>query len=128
MYHDALRAVGISATIKPMTEIEPRPSKMAWAAANLVLLLCACAAWGWLDYLYVTQFWTPDEMRAATDWLMLGIIAASMLVNLWLLRKRSLAVHLLGALAASLAVTALWWMAIALAGNAFHIAIGGTAG
>jgi len=101
---------------------------MAWAAANLVLLLCACAAWGWLDYLYVTQFWTPDEMRAATDWLMLGIIAASMLVNLWLLRKRSLAVHLLGALAASLAVTALWWMAIALAGNAFHIAIGGTAG
>lgn len=59
---------------------------------------------------------------------MLGIIAASMLVNLWLLRKRNLVVHLLGALAAALAVTALWWMAIVLAGGVFHTAIGGTPG
>lgn len=110
-----------------MTDTETRPSKTAWAAANLVLLLCACAAWGWIDYLYVTQFWTPEEMRVATDWLMLGIIAASMLVNLWLLRKKRIAAHLLGALAASLAVTALWWMMIALFGNGFHAAIGGTA-
>ena len=51
-----------------------------------------------------------------------------MLANLWLLRKRTFAVHLLGALGAALAVTALWWMALALFGNAFHIAIGGTAG
>jgi hypothetical protein len=104
------------------------PGTLAWAVTNIALLLLACLTWGWLDYLYVTQFWTPDEMRAATDWLMLGIIAASMLVNLWLLRKGSLAVHLLGALGAALAVTALWWMAIVLAGNAFHAAIGGTAG
>lgn len=51
-----------------------------------------------------------------------------MLANLWLLRKRSTRAHLLGALAAALAVAALWWMAIALAGNAFHAAIGGTVG
>lgn len=111
-----------------MTDIESRPRKTTWAIVNLVLLVCACAAWGWMDYLYVTQFWTPEEMREATDWLMLGIIAASMLVNLWLLRKKRMAVHLLGALAAALAVTALWWMALVLAGNSFHAAIGGTVG
>ena len=111
-----------------MTDMKTRPSMPAWPAANVALLVCACVAWGWMDYLYVTQFWAPEEMRAATDWLMLGIIAASMLVNLWLLRKRSLVVHLLGALAASLAVTTLWWLAIALAGSAFHAAIGGTSG
>ena len=81
-----------------------------------------------MDYLYVSQFWTPEEMRAATDWLMLGIIAATMVVNLWLLRKRDLVVHLLGALASALAVTTLWWLAITLAGNAFHVAIGGDVG
>src|SRR6056297_2906320 len=102
--------------------------QLAWALYNLALLALALLAWGWLDYRYVTRFWTPEEMRLATDWLMLGIIAASMLMNLWLLRKRSLSVHLLGALAAALAVTTLWWMAVALAGNAFHAAIGGTAG
>ena len=111
-----------------MTDMKTRPSMPAWAAVNLVLLICACAAWGWMDYLYVTQFWTPEEMRGATDLLMLGIIAASMLVNLWLLRKKRMAVHLLGALAAALTVTALWWLALVLAGEAFHAAIGGTAG
>lgn len=104
------------------------PGPLGWAIFNLVLLVLGCVAWGWLDYRYVTQFWTPEEMRAATDWLMLAIIAGSMLANLWLLRKRSLVVHLLGALASALAVTVLWWLAITLAGSAFHAAIGGTVG
>ncbi|MGM0658065.1 MAG: hypothetical protein ACQET0_05770 [Pseudomonadota bacterium] len=104
------------------------PGLPAWAISNLAVLVLGCVAWGWLDYRYVTQFWSPGEMRAATDWLMLAIIAASMVVNLWLLRKRSLVVHLLGALAAALAVTALWWLALTLAGGAFHAAIGGSAG
>jgi len=105
-----------------------RPGAGTWAAVNAGLLVLACIAWGWMDYLYVSQFWTPEEMRAATDWLMLGIIAATMVVNLWLLRKRDLVVHLLGALASALAVTTLWWLAITLAGNAFHVAIGGDVG
>ena len=83
---------------------------------------------GTIKYAMIEQLRKPpEEMREATDWLMLGIIAVSMLVNLWLLRKKRIAAHLLGALAASLAVTALWWMMIALFGNAFHAAIGGTA-
>ena len=81
-----------------------------------------------MDYLYVSQFWKPEEMRMATDWLMLGIIATTMVVNLWLLRTRKTLVQLLGAFGAALVVTALWWLAIALAGNAFHVAIGGDVG
>lgn len=109
-----------------MTGPSRTPGALAWALSNLAILVLACLAWGWLDYRYVTQFWTPDEMRETTDWLMLGIVAGSMLANLWLLRKRSLPLHLLGALASALAVTALWWAIILLAGNAFHTAIGGT--
>jgi len=47
-----------------------------------VLRLCALIAEGWMDHLFVTQFRTPDEMRASTDWLMIFIIAASPPVNL----------------------------------------------
>jgi len=103
------------------------PGVVAWAGINLAILLLALVVWGWLDYRYVAQFWTPDEMRAATDWLMLGVITGSMLANLWLLRKRNLPTHLLGALGSALAVTSLWWLAITLAGSAFHAAIGGNA-
>jgi len=109
-----------------MTKTIAPPGVRAWALTNFAILAAACLAWAWLDYRYVTQFWTPGEMREATDWLMLGVIAGSMLVNLWLLRKRNLATHLLGALASSLVVTTLWWLAIMLAGSAFHAAIGGT--
>ncbi len=104
------------------------PGLLTWAITNFALLVLGCLAWGWLDYCYIRQYWTPEEMRQATDWLMLGILAFSMAVNLWLLRKQSMAVHLLGALAAALSVAALWWTAIALVGNVFHTAIGGTAG
>lgn len=104
------------------------PGPIAWAVANLVLLVLALIAWAWLDYRYVHDYWTPEEMRRATDWLMFGVVAASMLANLWLLRRLGTAAHLLGALAAALAVTTLWWAAIALFGNAFHAAIGGTVG
>ena len=109
-----------------MTIKQIRPSIATWFTANLALVILGLLAWGWLDYRYIHEYWTPGEMRATTDWLMLGIIAGSMLVNLWLLRKRNLVVHLAGALASALAVTALWWLAIALAGNAFHTAVGGT--
>jgi len=43
------------------------------------------------------------------------------------LRKQTLAVHLLGTFAATPAVTVLWWISIALAGNPFHASNGGTA-
>ena len=109
-----------------MPKTNRSPGLLAWAITNLTLLILACLVWGWLDYRYVTQFWTPEEMRETTDWLMLGIIAGAMLANLWLLRKRSLPVHLLGALASALAVTGAWWVILALAGSAFHAAIGGT--
>ena len=101
---------------------------MVWLTVNLALVILGLLAWGWLDYRYVHEYWTPGEMRETTDWLMLGIIAGSMLANLWLLRKRHVVTHVLGALATSLAVTTLWWLAIMLAGNAFHVAIGGDFG
>ena len=109
-----------------MQKTNRSPGILAWALSNLAIIILACIAWGWLDYRYVTRFWTPAEIREATDWLMLGIIAGAMLANLWLLRKRSLPVHLLGALASALAVTTAWWVTLALAGSAFHAAIGGT--
>lgn len=102
------------------------PGVAVWATVNLALLFLAVVAWGWLDHRYVAQFWTPDEMRQATDWLTLGIAAIVMSTNLWLLRKYSIANHLLGALGSAVAITALWWAIVALAGNAFHTAIGGT--
>lgn len=104
------------------------PGLLAWAVTNLALLILACLVWGWLDYRYVTQFWTPEEMRRATEWLLPAVAAVAMLANLRLLRKRGTATHLLGALASALAVTALWWLAVALGGNAFHAAIGGSVG
>jgi len=104
-----------------------RPGLAAQAAFNLGLAILALLAWGWLDYRYIHEHWTPGEMRAATDWLMLGIIAGSMLANLWLLRRQSLLGHTLGAVIGALAVLTLWWVTISLAGNAFHVAIGGDA-
>lgn len=102
------------------------PGVVAWSAVNLALLILALLAWGWLDYRYIHEYWTPGEMRQATGWLMPGIAAVVMAANLWLLRKYSSATHLIAALASAIAITALWWAIILLAGNLFHAAIGGT--
>lgn len=111
-----------------MTESPSRAGVLLWLFANLALVAAACAWWGWLDWQYVTRYWTAGEMRAAAEPVPLALAAAAMLLNLWLLRRRSAAVHIGGSLAAAMAAVALWWGLIAVAGGWFHAAIGGTPG
>lgn len=99
---------------------------VAWSAVNLAMLILALLAWGWLDYRYIHEYWTPEEMRQATEWLLPAIASLAMLVNLWLLRRHGTALHLVGALGSATAITALWWAIILLAGDSFHTALGGT--
>ncbi|MDT8450045.1 MAG: hypothetical protein RQ847_07700 [Wenzhouxiangellaceae bacterium] len=98
----------------------------AWLLVNLALVVLACLAWGWLDWRYVTGYWTAAEMAHADDGLWLAIPILALLANLWLLRRQPAVLHLSGALASAFAVTAAWWLIIRLAAEPFHLAIGGT--
>lgn len=105
-----------------------RAGTAGWVAVHLALVAAGCVAWGWLDYQYVTNYWTPDEMLAAAEWIPMALAASAMLFNLRALRKHRPVVHLLGSFGAAVAVVALWWAIIAAAGGWFHAAIGGTPG
>lgn len=102
--------------------------RAAWVSVHLALVAAGCAWWGWLDYQYVTNFWTPDEMLSAAEWIPMALAASAMLFNLWALRARRPAVHLGGSFASAVAVVGIWWAIIAVAGGWFHAAIGGTPG
>jgi len=99
-----------------------------WLAVNLLLIGAACALWGGLDYLYVARGWPVGTMQRINDGFVLGVPALAMLVNLWLLRRRPAAGHLLGALGSALAVAGGWWLAVAVFAERFHIAVGGVPG
>ena len=99
-----------------------------WLGVHALLVAAGCIVWGWLDYRYVTENWAPAQMLSAAEWIPLGLAASAMTFNLWALRAMRPAVHLLGSFAASLAVVALWWAIVALAGGWFHTAIGGLPG
>lgn len=111
-----------------MNERSKSTQRIAWLGANLMIVAAGCIAWGWLDYRYVTENWTPAEMMGAAEWIPFGLTVAGMLFNFWALRARRAGVQLAGSLAASVAVVAVWWGIVALAGGWFHAAIGGTPG
>lgn len=109
-----------------MTDVSmPRPAAR-WLLVNLALVVLGCLAWGWLDWRYVTGYWTTAEMARADDGLWLAVPVAALLANLWLLRRSPVVLHLSGALASAFAATAAWWLIIRLAAEPFHLAIGGT--
>jgi hypothetical protein len=111
-----------------MEERSKAAHRVAWLGANLTIVAVGCAAWGWLDYRYVTENWTPAEMMSAAEWIPFGLTVAAMIFNFWALRARRPAVQAAGSVAASVAVVAVWWGVIALAGGWFHAAIGGIPG
>jgi hypothetical protein len=110
-----------------MHEPNNRGTSIRWAVINGLLVAAGIAWWGWLDWQYVTGGWSADEMRSATAPIAPSLTVAAMLANLFVLRRRRALVHVGGALASTVAVLALWWAVIALAGGAFHVAIGGDA-
>lgn len=103
-------------------------SPAGWVGVHLLLVLAALIAWGWLDYRYVNENWAPAEMLAAAEWIPLALAATAMVFNLWALREKRPALHVIGSFVASLASVAVWWAIVALAGGWFHSAIGGTPG
>ena len=102
--------------------------RLGWLGIHLLLVAAGCLVWGWLDYRYVTEDWTPQQMISAAEWIPLGLATIAMCFNLWALGDMRPAVHVLGSLAASLAAVAIWWAVVALTGGWFHTAIGGAPG
>lgn len=103
----------------------PRFPWLRWSLASLILLVLGCAAWAFLDWRYVTQLWTPDQMIQANGILAWILPIATLLVQYIVLREQSPGRQTVGALTAAMLVTLAWWILILTVGEWFHLEIGG---
>jgi len=102
-----------------------RASFWLWLILNALLLASAAGLWAWAEYRYVTLYRPPEELRAYTQWIVFGLPAAGLVVNLWLLRRLSLWRHLVGSVLCAAALAGCWWLLFYTVGVRWHLALGG---
>lgn len=103
----------------------PRFPWLRWFFASLILLVLGSAAWAFLDWRYVTQLWTPEEMIQANGILAWVLPIGTLFVQYIVLREQTPGRQTLGAMTSAMLVTLAWWMLILTAGEWFHLKIGG---